>query len=127
MENPTATNSFCPEKMPTDWPITFLVKRARVHEQKVEEGAAWERKSTSSAGGLVKHEFDFTLTVALSQKQYKRLFDLGFDAGRRDGINPEWIAGEAFVKSLRQQGVKCKLRKWGMCRNADDLRRRGTW
>ena len=75
---------------------------------------------------MVKNEFDFTLTVALSQKQYKRLCDAGFDADNRDGVNPEWIAGKAFVKSLRQQGIKCKLRKWSMCRNADDLRRRGT-
>lgn len=75
----------------------------------------------------MKRVYDITLQVEMSDKQWERFWaagDRAEDAGR---YQPTWIAGKAFLRYLRRHhGVRAKLVRWTLCRNNDDLKRRGA-
>ena len=74
----------------------------------------------------MKRIYDITLEVEMSEKQFDRLWaasDKAEDAGR---LQPSWVASKAYLRYLRRRhGVRAKLLRWTLCRNADDLKRRG--
>jgi hypothetical protein len=76
---------------------------------------------------MSKKLYDITLTVAMSEKQYKRLCDADDRALERDENLPLWEAGLDMRDFLLVfYGVKAKLKRWRFGRNADDLRRRSA-
>lgn len=72
----------------------------------------------------MKRQFGITYTVEMGAKAYKLLCGRGFAAEEAEENNPEWDAGLAAVRCLRDDyGVKAKLVRWGFRRNADDVAR----
>jgi len=71
----------------------------------------------------MKPLYDIAYTVAMSEKQMQKLVQVADEAAEADELNPEWEAGLAAVRELSlRYGVKAKLKRWTMRRNADDLK-----
>jgi hypothetical protein len=71
----------------------------------------------------MKKLYDLTYTVAMSENQLHKLARAADEAMEADENSPEWEAGLAAVRELSlRYGVKAKLKRWTMRRNADDLK-----
>ena len=67
---------------------------------------------------MTKKLYDITFTVAMSEKQYKRLCDADDRALERDENLPLWEAGLDMRDFLLVfYGVKAKLKRWRFGRN----------
>ena len=74
----------------------------------------------------MKRIYDITLEVEMSEKQFDRLWTAGDRAEQGGKCQPTWVAAKAYLRYLRRHhGVRAKLLRWTLCRNADDLKRRG--